>query len=263
MRGGLTAKARRAGIPKIRTMLSDFFGGKELCSSINPDEAVAYGAAVQGAILSSGAGGAVSQAGGGELLLLDVTPLSLGIETEGKHMSTIVKRNTAIPVRKHDTFTTLEDWQTEIDIAVYEGERATTDGNNLLGKFVIDGIERAKAGVPQIVVTFDIDANGILKVSAEDKVTNKKAHIVIENQKGRNSDEQIERMVREAEALNKAGVSPVPPLPAPAPRRPMHSSALTAVSDRCHGICLSHGGALCAQTRRRRARWRCVTTSRR
>ena len=95
MRGGLTAKARRAGIPKIRTMLSDFFGGKELCSSINPDEAVAYGAAVQGAILSSGAGGAVSQAGGGELLLLDVTPLSLGIETEGKHMSTIVKRNTA------------------------------------------------------------------------------------------------------------------------------------------------------------------------
>jgi len=190
-------------IPKVQQLLQDFFNGKEPNKGINPDEAVAYGAAVQGAILT-GAQGAVNSAGGGQLLLLDVTPLSLGIETEGKHMSTIVKRNTSIPVRKNDTFTTLEDFQTEIDVAIYEGERSTTDGNNLLGKFVIDGIERAKAGVPQIVVTFDIDANGILKVSAEDKVTQKKAHIVIENQKGRNTDEQIERMVREAEALNKA-----------------------------------------------------------
>jgi len=189
-------------IPKIRQLLSDFFGGKQLCSSINPDEAVAYGAAVQAAILTGAMGPGTVSAGGNpgtDLLLLDVTPLSLGIETEGKIMSTIVKRNTPIPCRKSDTFTTLEDYQTEIDVCIYEGERATTDGNNLLGKFVISGIERAKTGVPKVVVTFDLDANGILKVSAMDKVTGVKNQIVIENQKGRNSQDTIDKMTKEAE----------------------------------------------------------------
>jgi heat shock protein 1/8 len=185
-------------IPKIREALSTFFGGKQLCSSINPDEAVAYGAAVQAAILSGVMGGGAA-ANSSELLLLDVTPLSLGIETEGKHMSTIVKRNTPIPCRKSDTFTTLEDYQTEIDVCIYEGERATTDGNNLLGKFVISGIEREKQGIPKVTVTFDLDANGILKVTAADKVTGVQNEIVIENQKGRNDQETIDRMVREAE----------------------------------------------------------------
>eukprot|EP00282_Hemiselmis_andersenii_P016132 CAMPEP_0114129818 /NCGR_PEP_ID=MMETSP0043_2-20121206/11678_1 /TAXON_ID=464988 /ORGANISM="Hemiselmis andersenii, Strain CCMP644" /LENGTH=603 /DNA_ID=CAMNT_0001223119 /DNA_START=14 /DNA_END=1824 /DNA_ORIENTATION=+ len=185
-------------IPKIREMLSSFFGGKQLCSSINPDEAVAYGAAVQSAILSGVMGGG-GEASSQELLLLDVTPLSLGIETEGKHMSTIVKRNTPIPCRKSDTFTTLEDYQTEIDVCIYEGERATTDGNTLLGKFVISGIERAKQGIPKVTVTFDLDANGILKVTAADKITGVQNHIVIENQKGRNDQATIDRMVAEAE----------------------------------------------------------------
>jgi len=184
-------------IPKIRELLSTFFGGKQLCSSINPDEAVAYGAAVQSAILSGVMGGAGQNSQ--ELLLLDVTPLSLGIETEGKHMSTIVKRNTPIPCRKSDTFTTLEDYQTEIDVCIYEGERASTDGNTLLGKFVISGVERAKQGIPKVTVTFDLDANGILKVTAADKITGVENHIVIENQKGRNDQATIDRMVAEAE----------------------------------------------------------------
>ncbi|EKX35501.1 heat shock protein 70 [Guillardia theta CCMP2712] len=178
-------------IPKIRQMLSEFFGGKELCSSINPDEAVAVGAAIQAHIL-----------GLLLLLLLLVTPLSLGIETEGRVMSTVVKRNTPIPASKQSVFTTTEDWQTEIDVCVFEGERASTDGNHLLGKFVISGVERAKAGVPQILVTFDIDANGILKVTAMDKVTNAKANIVISN-RGRNSDEDIQKMVEEAKLMQE------------------------------------------------------------
>lgn len=188
-------------IPKVRNMLSEFFGGKELCSSINPDEAVAYGAAVQAGVLGGGlaaAGGALAKAGA-ELVLMDVVPLSLGIETTGKVMSTIVKRNTAIPCRKSDTFTTEEDWQTEVDITVYEGERASTDACNELGEFTISGLERAKRGVPQVLVTFDIDANGILSVTAVDKTTNVKASITISSTTSRNSKEDVARMVKDAE----------------------------------------------------------------
>ena len=190
-------------IPKVRSMLSDFFGGKELCSSINPDEAVAYGAAVQAGVL----GGGLAAAGGdlarnaASLVLMDVVPLSLGIETTGRVMSTIVKRNTPIPCRKHDTFTTEEDFQTEVDICVYEGERASTDACTELGKFTISGIERAKRGEPQVKVTFDLDANGILSVTAVDTKTNAKASIQITSTTGRNSKEDVARMVREAEAF--------------------------------------------------------------
>jgi heat shock protein 1/8 len=183
-------------IPKIQTMLSEHFGGKELCKSINPDEAVAYGAAVQGAILS-GARSAATQA----LVLVDVTPLSLGIETEGKVMSVVIKRNTPIPVRKTKQFSTTEDWQEAVDVDVYEGERAVTEGNNHLGDFVISGIERAKRGVPKIDVTFDIDANGILTVSAFDVVTRARGNVTITNSVGHLSSDEIDRMVAEAERL--------------------------------------------------------------
>ena len=144
-------------------MLSEFFKGKDLCKSINPDEAVAYGASVQGAILSGARNAATDS-----LLLVDVTPLSLGIETTGRVMSTLIKRNTPIPVRKTKTYTTEEDYQTEVDVCVYEGERQCVDGNNLLGKFTISGLERAKRNVPQVDVTFDIDSNGMLHVMAKD-----------------------------------------------------------------------------------------------
>ena len=190
-------------IPKIRQMLSDFFGGKQLCSSINPDEAVAVGAAVQAGVLGGGlaaAGGALAKASN-ELVLMDVVPLSLGIETTGRVMSTVVKRNTPIPCRKADTFTTEEDYQTEVDIAVYEGERASTDACNLLGTFTIGGLERGKRGEPQVVVSFDIDANGILQVSAKDKETGAHAQITITSTASRNSKDDVARMVREAEAF--------------------------------------------------------------
>ena len=193
-------------VPKVRQMLSDFFGGKELCASINPDEAVAYGAAVQAGVLGGGlaaAGGALAKASA-EHVLMDVVPLSLGIETTGRVMSTIVKLNTAIPCRKSDTFTTEEDFQTEIDVVVYEGERASTDACNELGKFTITGLQRAKRGEPQVVVTFDIDANGILSVTAIDKVTNAKGTITITSTTARNSKADVARMVADAERFAAA-----------------------------------------------------------
>lgn len=188
-------------IPKIRRLLQDFFGGKELCASINPDEAVAYGAAVQAGVLSGGlaaSGGSLAKAGA-HLVLMDVVPLSLGIETTGRVMSTIVKRNTPIPCRKSDIFTTEEDWQEEIDVCVHEGERASIDACNELGKFTITGLERAKRGQPQVLVTFDIDANGILSVTAVDKATSAKGSITITSTTARNSKADVARMVADAE----------------------------------------------------------------
>jgi len=185
-------------IPKVQTMLIDYLGGKELCKSINPDEAVAYGAAVQGAILSG-----VRNAATSDLLLVDVTPLSLGIELTGKIMSALIKRNTPVPVRKTKTYTTDADWQTGVDICVYEGERSCTDGNNLLGEFEITGIERAKRGVPQIDVTFDLDTNGCLQVNAVDQKTGASADITITNS-GRLSSSEVDRMVADAARMRAA-----------------------------------------------------------
>merc|ERR1719420_2504113 len=185
-------------VPKIQELLSGHFGGRQLCRSINPDEAVAQGAAVQGAILAG-----VRHSLCDSIVLVDVTPLSLGVEVEGKHMSSIIPRNTKIPCTKSNMYTTEEDYEEALDIRIFEGERPATKDNHLLGEFRISKIERAKQGEPEVEITFALDANGILNVTAQDKKTKAKAEITIANACKGLSPEEIARMVEEAERCAK------------------------------------------------------------
>jgi len=179
-------------IPKVQQLLKDYFNGKEPSKGINPDEAVAYGAAVQGGILSG------NEDSNG-ILLIDVCPLTLGIETTGGVMTKLIGRNSVVPTKKSQIFSTAVDNQPTVRIQVFEGERSMTKDNNLLGEFDLTNIPPAPRGVPQIEVTFEIDANGIMKVSAADKGTGKSESITITNDQRRLSPEDIERMVKEAE----------------------------------------------------------------
>mmetsp|Transcript_18225 Transcript_18225/g.42432 ORF Transcript_18225/g.42432 Transcript_18225/m.42432 type:complete len:675 (+) Transcript_18225:31-2055(+) len=181
-------------IPKVQQLISEFFGGKELCKDINPDEAVAFGAAVQAAIVMGGGTEQVQN-----MLLLDVAPLSLGIETVGGNMQVIIPRNTTVPGTRSQDFSTTEDNQQEVTITVYEGERPLVKDNHCLGNFTLTGIPKAPRGVPKITVTFNVDANGILEVSAEDTNQGTKSKIQITNEKGRLSPEEVERMLQDAQ----------------------------------------------------------------
>ena len=179
-------------IPKVQQLIEELFGGKKASKNINPDEAVAYGAAIQAGILSN-------QEGMEDMVLVDVCPLTLGIETTGGVMTKLIGRNTVIPTRKSQIFSTAVDNQPVVLIQIFEGERSLTKDNNLLGKFELAGIPPAPRGVPQIEVTFEIDANGILKVSAQDKAGGRSESITINNDKSRLSQDEIDRMVAEAE----------------------------------------------------------------